>query len=190
MIDVPWVTLFFIFVLIIIQLYKNKLKKDYCNMKDEVEILNIRIKKYFTTHLIHAGSAIGHFVPNILLTLILGYMVEHMVGGLRMAIYILSSIFIYWPFVYYFIGSSREGCGFSSIYFSFFSIYFSILVLFEKTFIFKVLFAFMPYFFLFIINYVGENIANISKSSSKIHILSVLYGYIVGILETIIYYWI
>ena len=189
MADLPWVTLFFIFVLCIFQLYKSKLKKDYCNINDEIEIFNIRIKKYFTTHLIHAGSVFGHFMPNVLLTFILGTLLENTVGSFRMLIYIFVSIFLYWPLVYYFIRSYREGCGFSSIYFSFVSIYFSILALFEKDFIFRVLFAFIPFLFLFIINYVGEHMANIRKSSSNIHILSIVYGYFVGIAETILYCW-
>ena len=42
---------------------------------------------------------------------------------------------------------------------------------------------------LFIINYVGENVAHLKKSSSNIHILSIIYGYFVGIAETILYYW-
>jgi hypothetical protein len=189
MLDIPWVTLLFAFILIIIQLYKDKLKKDYCNINDEIEIFNIKIKKYFTTHLIHAGSVVGHFIPNLLLTLLLGTMLENMVGSIRMLIYILISIFVYWPIVYYFIKTYREGCGFSSIYFSFVSIYFSILVLFENNLIFKIIFVFIPYLFLFIINYVGENIINLRKSSSNIHILSVIYGYLVGIIESLMYYW-
>jgi len=189
MVDVPWITLLFIFVLCIFQLYKGKLKTDYCNFSDEIEIANVRIKKYFTTHLIHAGSVFGHFLPNILLTFILGTMLENTVGSLRMFMYILVSIFVYWPLVYYFIRTYREGCGFSSIYFSFVSIYFSILTLFEKDFVVRVLFAFIPFLFLFIINYVGENVAHLKKSSSNIHILSIIYGYFVGIAETILYYW-
>jgi hypothetical protein len=189
MIDLPWVTLLFIFVLCIFQFYKDKLKTDYCNFSDEIEIANIRMKKYFTTHLIHAGSVFGHFLPNVLLTFILGTMLENIVGSFRMLTYILISIFVYWPLVYYFIRTYREGCGFSSIYFSFVSIYFSILVLFERDFVVRVLFAFMPFLFLFIINYVGENIVKLRKSSSNIHILSIVYGYFVGVAETIIYYW-
>ena len=66
-----------LFVLCIFQLYKGKLKTDYCNFSDEIEIANVRIKKYFTTHLIHAGSVFGHFLPNVLLTFILGTMLEN-----------------------------------------------------------------------------------------------------------------
>jgi hypothetical protein len=188
MLNIPYVTLLFVLILIVIQHYKKNLKTDYCNMTGEVEILNVRIKKYFTTHLIHAGSVIGHFIPNLLLTLLLGTLLETMVGSFRMFMYIICSIFIYWPFAYYFIKSYREGCGFSSIYFSFVSIYCSILVLFEDSIIFRCLFAFLPYAFLFLINYAGENIARLKKSSSNIHILSIIYGYIVGIIETILYY--
>ena len=186
--DIPFVTILFIFILCIIQLYKSKLKTDYCNFSDEIEFANIRIKKYFTTHLIHAGSVFGHFLPNILLTLILGTMLENIVGSVRLFLYIIVSIFVYWPFIYYFIRTYREGCGFSSIYFSFVSIYFSIFALFENDFLFRIIFTFMPFMFLFLINYVGENIAKIRKSSSNIHILSIVYGYLVGIVETIIYY--
>ena len=188
MVYLPIVTLIFIIILIFIQYYKKNLKKDYCNMSDEVEILNIKVKKYFTTHLIHAGSMVGHFIPNIILTFFLGTLLETMVGSLRMFLYIICSIFIYWPIVYYFIRSYREGCGFSSIYFSFVSIYCSLLVLFENNFIFKFIFVFLPYLFLFLINYVGENIAHLKKSSSNIHILSIIYGYIVGLVETILFY--
>lgn len=189
MVYFPTVTCIFCIILIFIQIFKKKLKTNYCNMSDEVEILNIRVKKYFTTHLIHAGSLLGHFIPNILLTLLLGSLLETMVGSFRIFMYIIVSIFIYWPFAYYFIRSYREGCGFSSIYFSFVSIYCSILVIFENKLLFQIILAFLPYLFLFIINYVGENVARLKKSSSNIHILSMIYGYIVGIVEAILFYW-
>jgi hypothetical protein len=185
----PYVTSFFIFILIVVELYKTKLKKNYCNINDEVDILGMRVKKYLTTHLIHAGSVVGHFIPNVILTLFLGTLLECVVGSVRMLIYILASIFLYWPIVYYFIRTYREGCGFSSIYFSFVSIYFSILVLFENNHLLRLLYTFIPYLFLFLINYIGTNVCKIKKSSNNIHILSIIYGYIVGIIETVIYYW-
>ena len=67
--SIPYTTFLFIIILIVIQTQRDVLKKDYCNMDDKVDLLNMRVKKYFTTHLIHAGSFWGHFIPNILLTL-------------------------------------------------------------------------------------------------------------------------
>lgn len=183
---IPKTTILFIVILIIIQINRNSLKKNYCNMNDEVDLLNIRVKKYFTTHLIHAGSFWGHFIPNILLTLIIGTLLETMVGSLRMLIYILCSIFIYWPIMYLFIKSYREGCGFSSIYFSFVSIYFSLIALYEKSVFLQIILIFTPYLFLFILNFSGHYIGKISTSSEGIHILSIIYGYIVGLIEYMI----
>ena len=41
----PYITMLFIIILIIIQCYRDDLKPTYCNMDDEVQILNIQIKK-------------------------------------------------------------------------------------------------------------------------------------------------
>ena len=182
----PYITFFFIIILIVIQCYRDNLKPTYCNMNDEVQILNLKIKKYFTTHLIHAGSFWGHFIPNIILTLFLGSILEWLVGSIKLFIYIFCSIFIYWPLMYIFIKTYREGCGFSSIYFSFVSIYFSLIAIYEKKLLYRIIFVFIPYLFLFIINYTGRAFAGSGHSTNGIHILSIIYGYIVGIIELLI----
>ena len=88
--------------------------------------------------------------------------------------------------MYIFIKTYREGCGFSSIYFSFVSIYFSLIAIYEKKLLYKIIFVFIPYLFLFIINYTGRAFAGSGHSTNGIHILSIIYGYIVGIIELLI----
>ena len=161
--------------------------KEYCNINFEKDTYHKVIKKFFTTHFIHAGTTFGHFIPNMILTFILGCLLELMVGSVRMLLYILICIFVYWVIIYQIIGSYRKGCGFSSIYFSFVSIYCSLLIIFEQKILYKLLYAIIPFVFLYILNLGGNIFKAHGRKSNYIHSLSILYGYIVGLFELIIY---
>ena len=85
--------------------------------------------------------------------------------------------------IYSIIGPYRKGCGFSSIYFSFVSIYFSILLIRTQPVYYKLLYAIIPIVFLYITNLLGNMTKAHGHTSNYIHLLSIIYGYIIGVVE-------
>ena len=191
--NLPIITLLLILSLIIFEIFNrhkiNRKKfKEYCNINFEKDTYHSVVRKFFTTHFIHAGNTLGHFIPNIILTLLFGIILEGLVGSLRMFLYIIICIFVYWVLIYSIIGPYRKGCGFSSVYFSFVSIYFSILLIKETNIYYKILYLIIPVIFLYITNLIGNVVKAQGHTSNYIHLLSIIYGYIIGIFETIIKY--
>lgn len=184
----PIITLLLVLVLVIFEIFnKNKINRikfrKYCNIDFEKDTYHSVVKKFITTHFIHAGNTLGHFIPNIILTLIFGILLEGLVGSIKMFLYLIICIFIYWVLVYSIIGPYRKGCGFSSIYFSFVSIYCSINILKNPSIYYKLLYATCPMIFLYITNLFGNLVKAQGHSSNYVHLLSIIYGYIIGIVE-------
>lgn len=191
--NLPIITLLLVLSLIIFEIFNrhkiNRTKfKEYCNINFDKDTYHVVVKKFFTTHFIHAGNTLGHFIPNILLTLLFGIILEGFVGSLRMFLYIIICIFVYWVLIYSIIGPYRKGCGFSSVYFSFVSIYFSILLIKENNIFYKLLYLIIPVIFLYITNLIGNLVKAQGHTSNYVHLLSIIYGYIIGIFESIIEY--
>jgi len=184
----PVITLLLVLSLIIFEIFNrhkvNRTKfREYCNINFDKDTYHSVVRKFFTTHFIHAGNTLGHFLPNILLTLIFGILLEGLVGSLKMFLYLIICIFVYWVLIYSIIGAYRKGCGFSSVYFSFVSIYFSILILKTPSLYYKLLYAIIPLIFLYITNLCGNLVKAQGHTSNYIHLLSILYGYIIGVVE-------
>lgn len=184
----PVITLLLVLTLIIFEIFNrhtvNRKKfKEYCNINFDKDTYHSVVRKFFTTHFVHAGNTLGHFLPNVLLTLFFGILLEGLVGSLRMLIYLVGCIFVYWVLIYSLIGPYRKGCGFSSVYFSFVSIYYSILLIKTPSTYYKLLYAIIPILFLYITNLFGNITKAHGHTSNYIHLLSILYGYIIGVVE-------
>lgn len=187
----PVITLLLVLSLIIFEIFNrhkvNRAKfREYCNINFDKDTYHTVVRKFITTHFVHAGNTLGHFLPNVLLTLIFGILLEGLVGSLKMLLYLIICIFVYWVLIYSMIGPYRKGCGFSSVYFSFVSIYFSILILKTPTLYYKLLYAVIPLIFLYLMNLFGNIFKAHGHSSNYIHVLSILYGYIIGFVEGLI----
>jgi hypothetical protein len=87
---------------------------------------------------------------------------------------------VYWPIIFLFRIKSKTGCGFSAIFYSFFSIYFTVLAIHEENKQTKIIYLVSPFIILIIIHLFGKIR---STSSEFIHVLSLLYGYIIGLYE-------
>jgi len=184
----PVITLLLVLILIIFEIFNrhkvNRTKfREYCNINFDKDTYQSVVRKFLTTHFVHAGNTLGHFLPNVLLTLIFGVLLEKLVGSLKMILYIIICIFVYWVLIYSIIGPYRKGCGFSSIYFSFVSIYFSILLIKTQSMYYKLLYAIIPIVFLYITNLFGNMTKAHGHTSNYIHLLSIIYGYIIGVVE-------
>ena len=184
----PVITLLLVLILIIFEIFNrhkvNRTKfREYCNINFDKDTYQSVVRKFLTTHFVHAGNTLGHFLPNVLLTLIFGVLLERLVGSLKMLLYIIICIFVYWVLIYSIIGPYRKGCGFSSIYFSFVSIYFSILLIRTQPVYYKLLYAIIPIVFLYITNLFGNMTKAHGHTSNYIHLLSIIYGYIIGVVE-------
>lgn len=184
----PIITLLIILFLIIFEIFnKHKVNRTkfrkYCNINFDTDTYHSVVTKFITTHFIHAGNTLGHFIPNIILTFIFGILLEGLVGSLKMFLYLIICIFIYWVLIYSIIGPYRKGCGFSSIYFSFVSIYCSIKILYNQNMYYKLLYGIIPILFLYITNLCGNIVKAHSHSSNYIHLLSIIYGYVIGLIE-------
>jgi len=184
----PIITLLLVLSLIIFEVFnKNKANRvkfrEYCTIDFEKDTYHSVVKKFITTHFIHAGNTLGHFIPNIILTLIFGILLEELVGSIKMILYLIICIFVYWVLIYSIIGPYRKGCGFSSIYFSFVSIYCSINILTNPSIYYKLLYAVAPIIFLYITNLGGNLVKAQGHSSNYIHLLSIIYGYVIGVVE-------
>ena len=184
----PIITLLLVLSLIIFEVFnKNKANRvkfrEYCTIDFEKDTYHSVVKKFITTHVIHAGNTLGHFIPNSILTLIFGILLEELVGSIKMILYLIICIFVYWVLIYSIIGPYRKGCGFSSIYFSFVSIYCSINILTNPSIYYKLLYAVAPIIFLYITNLGGNLVKAQGHSSNYIHLLSIIYGYVIGVVE-------
>jgi hypothetical protein len=182
---VPYVTISWCICLIFFEVfiqnkYKSRdiIKKKFCYL-DNYHINIYNFYKLFTSLITHTNF-IKHFVPNLMVTIAIGTLLERLIGHLKMIIYSLSCMFIFWPIIYLFRIKSTTGCGFSAIFYSFFSIYFSVLAIHEKNKQTKIIYLLSPFIILIVIHILGKIR---STSSEFIHILSLMYGYIIGMYE-------
>jgi membrane associated rhomboid family serine protease len=182
---IPYVTIGWCIVLSLFELFLQKryktrelIKKNFCYLDNN----HINIYNFYKiiTSLITHTQFIGHFIPNIIITAVFGTLLERLIGNIKMLIYSLGCLFIYWPIIFLFRIKSKTGCGFSAIFYSFFSIYFTILSINEENKQTKIIYLVVPFVILVLIHIFGKIK---STSSEFIHVLSLLYGYIIGLYE-------
>ena len=75
--------------------------------------------KLISVHFIHKDGFLYHYIPNMIITVIFGSFIERTIGYYAFLNMNLLLIFLYWILVNVFIKRTREGAGFSSIYYSF-----------------------------------------------------------------------
>tara|TARA_B100001059_G_C17472775_1_gene397857 strand:- start:19 stop:627 length:609 start_codon:yes stop_codon:yes gene_type:complete len=157
---------------------RDKIKKNFCYL-DNYHITIYNIYKLITSLITHTDY-IKHFIPNIMVTLVIGTLLEQLIGTYKFLLYSIGCLLIYWPIVYLFRIKTITGCGFSAIFYSFFSIFFSIKAIYEENRQIQVLYLIAPFIILIVIHIIGR----IKNSSSEfIHVLSLLYGYMIGLYE-------
>jgi membrane associated rhomboid family serine protease len=179
-VTIVWVIILALFEFFIQRRYKNRdlIKSTFCYL-DNYNITIHNFYKIFTSLLTHT-KFVGHFIPNILITCIFGTLLERLIGNIKMLIYTAGCLFIYWPIIYIFRIKGKSGCGFSAIFYSFFSIYFTVLAINEKDKNIKILYLILPFIILIFIHLLGRVR---STSTEFIHVLSLLYGYMIGLYE-------
>ena len=182
---VPYVTIGWCIVLSLFELFiqkryttRDRIKARFCYL-DNYHITIYNFYKIITSLITHT-KFVGHFIPNVIMTAVFGSLVERLIGHLKMLIYSLGCLFIYWPIIFLFRIKSKTGCGFSAIFYSFFSIYFTILSIHEENKQTKIIYLVSPFIILIVIHLFGQIK---STSSEFIHVLSLLYGYIIGLYE-------
>jgi len=182
---VPFVTIGWCIVLSLFELFiqkkyktREKIKKTFCYL-DNYHINIYNFYKIITSLITHT-QFVGHFIPNIIMTAIFGTLLERLIGSIKMLIYSAVCLFVYWPIIFLFRIKSKTGCGFSAIFYSFFSIYFTMLSIHEQDKQTKIIYLVSPFIILIIIHLFGKIR---STSSEFIHVLSLLYGYIIGLYE-------
>ena len=182
---VPYVTIGWCVLLSLFEIFiqfkfksRDKIKKTFCYL-DNYNITVYNFYKIFTSLVTHTHF-IKHFIPNIIITAIFGTLLERLIGHIKFAIYSSCCLLVYWPIIYLFRIKSTTGCGFSSIFYSFFSIYFSILAIHTEEHKDKIIYLLAPFILLIVFHILGR----IRNSSSEfIHVLSLLYGYMIGLYE-------
>tara|TARA_B100000963_G_C22637001_1_gene678143 strand:- start:5093 stop:5662 length:570 start_codon:yes stop_codon:yes gene_type:complete len=182
---IPYITIGLCVLLSLFELFLQKKYKKRENIKNKfcyLDNYNITLYNFYKiiTSLITHTNFIGHFLPNLIMTAAFGTLLERLIGNIKMLIYTSICLFVYWPIIFIFRIKSRTGCGFSAIFYSFFSIYFSVLSIREENRKIKILYLISPFLILIFIHLLGR----IKSSSSEfIHVLSLLYGYIIGLYE-------
>jgi len=181
--NIPYVSIVLCSILIIFEItvnliYKNRtiIKRKFCYLENKEMRFN-NFYKIYTSLLTH-NSILFHFIPNLLITGIMGSLLENKIGTHKMMKFIIACIFIFWTFIYLMGIKPKTGCGSSAIFYSFFSFYFTIIASTEKKDLPKILYLISPVIILTIINIIGRIK---SASTEFVHILSLMYGYIVGI---------
>ena len=179
-VTIGWCIILSLFEIFIQNKYKSrdKIKKTFCYL-DNYNINFYNFYKIITSLITHT-QFVGHFVPNIIMTAIFGTLLERLIGNIKMLIYTSLCLFVFWPIVFIFRIKSKTGCGFSAIFYSFFSMYFTKLAITEENKQTKVLYLILPFIILIFIHLIGKIR---STSSEFIHVLSLLYGYIIGLYE-------
>ena len=182
---VPYITIGWCIILCLFEYFLQKryktrdiIKKKFCYL-DNYNITIYNFYKLITSLVTHTNF-IRHFIPNLIITAAIGSLLERLIGHYKFLLYSICCLFIYWPIIYLFRIKSITGCGFSSIFYSFFSIYFCVKAIKEDNKQTQIIYLLSPFIILIVIHVVGR----IKNSSSEfIHVLSLLYGYIIGIYE-------
>lgn len=180
---IPYVTITLSCILILFEIYvnivyknRNEIKKKFCYLENN-KLTIYNFYKIYTSLLTHTNFLL-HFIPNLIITIIMGLFLENLIGTVRMFNYVMICIFIFWTFIYLLKIKPKTGCGFSAIFYSFFSIYFTIKAATEKNELHRLFYILLPIIILIIFHIFGK--IN-SASTEFIHILSLMYGYIIGI---------
>ena len=166
------------FELIVNIIYKNRtvIKKKFCNL-DNTQITIYNFYKIYTSLLIH-NNILTHFIPNIIITAVMGSILENLIGTHKMFVYLIICIFIFWTFVYILCIKPKTGCGSSAIFYYFFSFYFTIIASRERDGLKRLFNILAPVIILIVFHILGRIV---SASTEFIHILSLMYGYIIGL---------
>ena len=182
---VPYVTIGWCILLLLFEIflqynYKNRssIKRYFCYL-DNRHINIYNFYKLFTSLITHTNF-VRHFIPNFIVTAVIGTLLERLIGHIKMAIYSVVCMFIFWPVVFILKIKSQTGCGFSAIFYSFFSIYFCVKAIEEKDKSKQIVYICSPFIILVVFHVLGRIR---STSTEFIHVLSLLYGYIIGIYE-------
>lgn len=166
------------FELVVNLIYKNRetIKRKFCYLENK-DITLSNFYMIYTSLLTH-NSILFHFLPNLIITGVMGVYLEIIIGTYKMFKFVMGCIFIFWTFIYLIGIKQKTGCGSSAIFYSFFSYYFTIKASYEKNESNKGLYLLAPVIILIVFNILGR----ISSSSTEfIHVLSLMYGYIAGI---------
>lgn len=181
--NIPYVTLVLCLILIVFEItvnliYKNRdiIKKKFCYLENK----NITFSNFYKiyTSLITHNSILFHFIPNLIITGVMGTFLETLIGTYKMFKFMIGCIFIFWTFIYLIGIKPMTGCGSSAIFYSFFSYYFTIKASYENVERTRILYLIGPIIILTIFRLLGQIV---SVSTEYIHVLSLMYGYIVGI---------
>ena len=181
--NTPYVSIVLCSILIIFEItvnliYKSRelINKKFCYLENK----DIRFNNFYKiyTSLITHNSILFHFIPNVLITGIMGTLLENIIGTLKMMRFVLACIFIFWTFIYLLGIKPKTGCGSSAIFYSFFSFYFTLRASTERNELTKVLYLLSPVIILIVLNILGR----IKTASTEfVHALSLMYGYMAGI---------
>jgi len=181
--NIPYVSIAICAVLIVFELlinliYKNRedIKKKFCYLENKTISINNFYKIY--TSLITHNSFWLHFFPNLIITAVMGTLLENQIGTTKMMKFVLICIFVFWTFIYLLGIKPKTGCGSSAIFYAFFSYYFTIKASYEKTEINRGLYILAPILILGFIHIIGRVVSN---STEFTHVLSLMYGYMSGI---------
>ena len=181
--NIPYVSIILCCILIFFEIimkiiYKTRtvIKKKFCYL-DNKNITLTNFYKIYMSLFMH-NSFFLHFLPNLILTAVMGSLLENKIGSYKMMKFILICIFLFWTFIYLLGIKPKTGCGSSAIFYSFFSYYFTIKASYEKTELNRVLNLIAPVIILTIFHILGKIV---SASTEFIHILSLMYGYMAGI---------
>ena len=181
--NIPYVTIILFSILLLFKIcinliYKNRdiIKKKFCYLDNN----NINLKNFYKiyTSLITHNSILYHFIPNLLITAIMGSFLENLIGTYKMYKFIIICIFVFWTFIYLLGIKSKTGCGSSAIFYSFFSYFFTIKASYAIKELNRILLLLLPIIILSVFHIIGRII---SSSTEYIHILSLMYGYMAGI---------
>lgn len=181
--NIPYISIILCSILLLFEIliniiYKNRdtIKKKFCYLDNS----NINFKNFYKiyTSLITHNSTLLHFLPNLLITAIMGSLLENTIGTLKMFKFIIICIFVFWTFIYILGIKPKTGCGSSAIFYSFFSYYFTIQASYQKKELYRILNLSYPIIILIIFHILGRVV---SASTEFTHILSLMYGYMAGI---------
>jgi len=181
--NTPYVSIVLCSILIFFEItvnliYKNRdaIKKKFCYLENKDITLGNFYKIY--TSLVTHNSILFHFLPNLIITGVMGVLLETIIGTFKMMKFVLVCIFLFWTFIYLLGIKPKTGCGSSAIFYSFFSYYFTIKASYEIKESNRILYLFAPMIILAVFHILGRII---SPSTEFIHVLSLMYGYMAGI---------
>ena len=155
-------------------------RENIINKFSGIKMNELKYREYYkliTAHFCHKGGFVNHFLPNIIISSSIGTFIEIDIGNyvfLNMNLLLL----LYWLYIYLFVKRNREGGGYSSLYYSYFSIYYSHLFLKNINNKISILLLTCPIVIYFLINYLADyNSIKNNKCSDEVHIISLAYGY-------------